>query len=164
MSFLGYNLCYQYKILYLFNRYNLSKRVVSQDMLPYSILQYIVEEGGGLKNGHELTKLPRMDDLARELGVSRGKLREEMIAAQAYGVVEKSKVERDGEKIFSGYREVVRLLDEAHRLMVLAAESQARISQDQSDLGNLVSTNLFGIDYLKSIRYLIWLEMGHWHL
>ena len=57
-------------------------------MLPYSILQYIVEEGGGLKNGHELTKLPRMDDLAKELGVSRGKLREEMIAAQAYGVVE----------------------------------------------------------------------------
>jgi DNA-binding FadR family transcriptional regulator len=57
-------------------------------MLPYSILQYIVEEGDGLKNGHELTKLPRMDDLAQKLGVSRGKLREEMVAAQAYGVVE----------------------------------------------------------------------------
>jgi DNA-binding FadR family transcriptional regulator len=61
-----------------------------QDLLPYSnsILQYIVEQESGLTDGLESTKLPRMDVLAQKLGVSRGKLREEMVAAQAYGVVE----------------------------------------------------------------------------
>ncbi len=38
--------------------------------------------------GDDRVKLPPMGDLAKELGVSRGKVREELIAAQAYGVVE----------------------------------------------------------------------------
>lgn len=36
----------------------------------------------------EPVKLPSLGDLAKQMGVSRGKLREELIAAQAYGVVE----------------------------------------------------------------------------
>lgn len=59
-----------------------------QDRFPYSILQYIVDEGFEAQDKDEPIKLPPMDDLARKLGVSRGKLREELIAAQAYGVVE----------------------------------------------------------------------------
>jgi DNA-binding FadR family transcriptional regulator len=59
-----------------------------KDMLPYDVLQYIVQEGLQTADGAELHKLPAIGDLAKELRVSRGKLREEMIAAQAYGVVE----------------------------------------------------------------------------
>ena len=59
-----------------------------KDMLPYDVLQYIVQEGLHTSDGAELTKLPAIGDLAKELRVSRGKLREEMIAAQTYGAVE----------------------------------------------------------------------------
>jgi len=58
-----------------------------QDYLPYSILHYIVDRGREVEGSDE-AKLPPMDDLADDLGISRGKLREEMIAAQAYGIVE----------------------------------------------------------------------------
>ena len=58
-----------------------------QGTLPYSILQYIVDEELAVQI-EEPVRLPPMDDLAKEMGVSRGKLREELIAAQAYGVVE----------------------------------------------------------------------------
>jgi hypothetical protein len=85
-------------------------------------------------------------------------------AGKAYAEVEKNRVERDGKKIFTGYREVGQLLDEAHRHIVKAAESQARIVRDQSDLGNLAVANLFGIDYVKSLRHLIWLETNIWYL
>lgn len=57
-----------------------------RDTLPYSILQYFVDEQHEAR-GQEI-KLPPMDDLAQTLGVSRGKLREELIAVQAYGIVE----------------------------------------------------------------------------
>ena len=59
-----------------------------KDRLPFDVLQYIVQEGLQTADGAELTKLPAIGDLAKELRVSRGKLREELIAAQAYGAVE----------------------------------------------------------------------------
>jgi DNA-binding FadR family transcriptional regulator len=59
-----------------------------KDMLPYDVLQYIVQEGLQTQDHKELTKLPAIGDLAKEMRISRGKLREEMIAAQAYGAVE----------------------------------------------------------------------------
>ena len=58
-----------------------------QGILPYSILQYIVDQELALPDG-EPVKLPPMEDLAEELAVSRGKLREELVAVQAYGVVD----------------------------------------------------------------------------
>lgn len=58
-----------------------------QGVLPYTILQYIVDEELATP-GSEPVKLPPMDDLAEELAISRGKLREEMVAMQAYGVVD----------------------------------------------------------------------------
>lgn len=56
-------------------------------ILPYAILQYIVDEELA-PPGDSPVKLPPMEELAQELGVSRGKLREELVAAEAYGVVE----------------------------------------------------------------------------
>jgi len=52
-----------------------------------TITQYLID---ARPKGREdaRVKLPPMGDLAKELGVSRGKVREELIAAQAYGVVE----------------------------------------------------------------------------
>jgi DNA-binding FadR family transcriptional regulator len=58
-----------------------------QGILPYLILQYIVDNELVSKNG-EPVKLPPMEELAENLGVSRGKLREELVAVQAYGVVD----------------------------------------------------------------------------
>ncbi|MBN1889404.1 MAG: FadR family transcriptional regulator [Thermoflexales bacterium] len=58
-----------------------------RNALPYTILQHIVDKDMAV-NGEDLTKLPPMDDLARQMRVSRGKLREELVVAQAYGVVE----------------------------------------------------------------------------
>ena len=58
-----------------------------QGVLPYVILQYIVNEELTARI-EEPVRLPPMDDLVRDLGISRGKLREELLAAQAYGVVE----------------------------------------------------------------------------
>lgn len=61
-----------------------------QNQLPYDILQYIVdvdESRPEHERGQEI-KLPPMDELAQTMGVSRGKLREELVAAQAYGIVE----------------------------------------------------------------------------
>jgi len=51
-----------------------------------SILQYLIAEGP--KEGQEAVKLPPLGDLAKKLGVSRGKLREDLITAQAYGLIE----------------------------------------------------------------------------
>jgi DNA-binding FadR family transcriptional regulator len=56
-------------------------------ILPYYILQYIIDNDLQMNGGEEV-KLPPMGDLAEELSVSRGKLREEMVIAQAYGAVE----------------------------------------------------------------------------
>ncbi len=56
-------------------------------ILPYYILQYIIDNDLQMGEGKEI-KLPPMDELATELGISRGKLREEMVVAQAYGAVE----------------------------------------------------------------------------
>jgi GntR family transcriptional repressor for pyruvate dehydrogenase complex len=55
-------------------------------ILPYSILQYIVDEELATQI-EEPVRLPPMNDLARKLGVSQGKLREELLAVEAYGVV-----------------------------------------------------------------------------
>jgi GntR family transcriptional repressor for pyruvate dehydrogenase complex len=57
------------------------------DLLSHSILRYIIDAQLAEHDG-EPAKLPPLDQLARQLGVSRGKLREDLIAAQAYGVVE----------------------------------------------------------------------------
>ncbi|MBN1936734.1 MAG: FadR family transcriptional regulator [Anaerolineae bacterium] len=56
----------------------------SQD--AFSVLHYLIAEGP--KDSEEATKLPPLGDLAKKLGVSRGKLREDLITAQAYGLVE----------------------------------------------------------------------------
>ncbi len=52
-----------------------------------SITQYLVDAGPSSCDD-EPVKLPSLGDLAKEMGISRGKLREELIAAQAYGVIE----------------------------------------------------------------------------
>lgn len=59
---------------------------MSLDFLSHSIVRYIVEDLG--EPSDEPAKLPPLDQLAKQLGVSRGKLREDLIAAQAYGVIE----------------------------------------------------------------------------
>lgn len=56
-------------------------------ILPYYILQYIIDNDLQMSEGEEI-KLAPMDELAAEMGISRGKLREEMVVAQAYGAVE----------------------------------------------------------------------------
>lgn len=56
-------------------------------MNQQSIFQYLIESGLASCEG-EPEKLPSLGQLAQEMGVSRGKLREDLIAAQAYGVVE----------------------------------------------------------------------------
>jgi GntR family transcriptional repressor for pyruvate dehydrogenase complex len=56
-------------------------------ILPYYILQYIIDNDLQISEGKEV-RLPPMDELAEEMGISRGKLREEMVVAQAYGAVE----------------------------------------------------------------------------
>lgn len=51
------------------------------------ILGYLIDTGlAACEDGP--AKLPSMQALAGEMGVSRGKVREELIAAQAYGIVE----------------------------------------------------------------------------
>jgi DNA-binding FadR family transcriptional regulator len=60
---------------------------MSQDLLSDSILRYIMDEELFAQD-REPAKLPSLGKLARELGVSRGKLREDLIAAQACGMVE----------------------------------------------------------------------------
>jgi len=59
------------------------------EQIPFmqTIAQYLLDAESRRCAG-ERVKLPPMGDLAAEFGVSRGKLREELIAAQAYGVVE----------------------------------------------------------------------------
>jgi len=59
-----------------------------QGILPYLILQYIVDNELKVQGDDEPVKLPAMDKLADKLGISMGKLREELIAARTYGVVE----------------------------------------------------------------------------
>lgn len=61
---------------------------MTQDLLSHSVFQYLVAEGLSEAGRAEFTKLPPMGDLAKKLGVSRGKLREDLITAQAYGMVE----------------------------------------------------------------------------
>jgi len=58
------------------------------EQLNSEVLQYIVQERLQTVDGEELNKLPSLGDLAKQMRVSRGKLREELIAAQAFGVVE----------------------------------------------------------------------------
>jgi DNA-binding FadR family transcriptional regulator len=52
------------------------------------LLQYIVDQGLSAEDEEGASKLLPMGELCQELGVSRGKVREELIAAQAWGVVE----------------------------------------------------------------------------
>ncbi len=59
------------------------------ERIPFmeTLTDYLIEAGPA-GCGDEPVKLPSMGDLAKEMGISRGKLREELIAAQALGVVE----------------------------------------------------------------------------
>ena len=61
--------------------------MASED-LGNAILHYIVEKGASDAGHPKEIKLAPMDELADEMGVSRGKVREELLAAQAFGVVE----------------------------------------------------------------------------
>jgi len=60
---------------------------VSQVAFMETIAQYLIDTAPA-SCGDEPVRLPSLGDLAKEMGVSRGKLREELIVAQAYGVVE----------------------------------------------------------------------------
>ena len=62
--------------------------MLHEQLLDSDVLHYIVHERLQTEEGEELNKLPAMGELAKQLRVSRGKLREELIAAQAFGVVE----------------------------------------------------------------------------
>jgi DNA-binding FadR family transcriptional regulator len=62
-------------------------RYMSADILSHSIMRYLIDEELVEARG-EPSRLPSLGQLAKELGVSRGKLREDMITAQAYGVIE----------------------------------------------------------------------------
>lgn len=59
-----------------------------QDIFLPPILQYIVDRRLKARGEGKPSKLPPMDELSKKLGVSKGKLREDLIAAQAWGVVE----------------------------------------------------------------------------
>jgi len=63
-------------------------RYMLHEQLDSEVLRYIVKERLQTGDGEELNKLPSLGDLAAQMRVSRGKLREELIAAQAFGVVE----------------------------------------------------------------------------
>ena len=60
---------------------------MAQDFFFQSILDYVVD-GDMLCDEEKASKLPSIGTLANELGISHGKLREDLIAAQAYGMVE----------------------------------------------------------------------------
>ncbi|MBN2002089.1 MAG: FadR family transcriptional regulator [Anaerolineae bacterium] len=60
---------------------------MTQNILTHELFEYILKEEL-VCDGDEPTKLPPMGELADALGVSKGKLREELLAAQAYGVIE----------------------------------------------------------------------------
>jgi GntR family transcriptional repressor for pyruvate dehydrogenase complex len=60
---------------------------VAQDFFFRSILDYVVN-ADMLCDEETASKLPSISTLAKELGVSHGKLREDLIAAQAYGMVD----------------------------------------------------------------------------
>ena len=97
-----YNLSYPFIRYDRYNRYNrlyhLAPVQAAQaqkvhlymlhEQLDSEVLQYIIKERLQTKDGEELNKLPSLGNLAAQMRVSRGKLREELIAAQAFGVVE----------------------------------------------------------------------------
>ena len=60
---------------------------MAQDFFFRSILDYVVNEEM-LCDEETASKLPSISTLAHNLGISHGKLREDLIAAQAYGMVE----------------------------------------------------------------------------
>jgi GntR family transcriptional repressor for pyruvate dehydrogenase complex len=60
---------------------------MAQDFFFQSILEY-VEDAEMLCDEEKASKLPSIGTLAKELGISHGRLREDLIAAQAYGMVE----------------------------------------------------------------------------
>ena len=59
------------------------------EQIPFleTLTRYLIE-AGPVECEDEPVKLPSLGDLAHEMGISRGKLREELIAAQAFGLVE----------------------------------------------------------------------------
>lgn len=57
-------------------------------ILPLAILQYIIDKELQVGNGSEPRRLPPLSDISGELDISLGKLREELITARAYGVVD----------------------------------------------------------------------------
>lgn len=57
-------------------------------ILSYSILQYIVDEELAAPGVKQPVKLPPLEELAERFGVSLGKLREELVIARAYGVLD----------------------------------------------------------------------------
>jgi DNA-binding FadR family transcriptional regulator len=61
---------------------------VEQIPAMQGILAYLIDTGLAPCDDDEPQKLPAMQELADEMGVSRGKAREALIAAQAYGIVE----------------------------------------------------------------------------
>lgn len=57
---------------------------MTESLFSEPVIQYILRLSGADGNA----KLPPMDELADQLGVSRGKVREDLLVAQAFGLVE----------------------------------------------------------------------------
>jgi DNA-binding FadR family transcriptional regulator len=57
-------------------------------VLDSRVLRYIVDAEPDANGGGAVYRLPPIEELAEKLGLSRGKIREELIAAQASGIVE----------------------------------------------------------------------------
>ena len=59
---------------------------MTQDLFSQPTVQYIVQQASECHG--DAARLPPLDKLAEQLGISRGKLREDLLTAQAYGLVE----------------------------------------------------------------------------
>ena len=84
-------------------------------------------------------------------------------AGEMYRKLADARQRRDGQGYFSLHRQILRLLDGALAIAEKAARVLTPIVQDQCDRGALVVTNLYGIDYIRSLRHIIWLDATSWH-
>ncbi len=84
-------------------------------------------------------------------------------AGETYKKRDDARRRRDGQQYFLLDRQVLRQLDEALEAIEVAARVLARIVEDQCDRGTLAATNIYGIDYIRSLRHLVRLDATAWH-
>ncbi len=82
-------------------------------------------------------------------------------AGQTYKTLEDAKKRRDGQEQYTIYERVLGMLDEALETIEDGARALAGVAEDQSDRGNLAATNVYGIDYIRYLRHIIWLDSTH---